>query len=164
MDTLALDLLLTHGRELLSSPLLLQEKQFIQHGSINCYDHSVAVAWVSIQLALRTKAKVDFSSLVRGALLHDYFLYDWHEKDASHRWHGLFHPARAVQNAQRDFGLNAIEMDIIAKHMFPLTLQPPRCKEAVLVTCADKICACAEIFSCCLYRLPETVLAAPGVL
>ena len=75
MDTLALDLLLTHGRELLSSPLLLQEKQFIQHGSINCYDHSVAVAWVSIQLALRTKAKVDFSSLVRGALLHDYFLY-----------------------------------------------------------------------------------------
>ena len=83
-------------------------------------------------------------ALVRGALLHDYFLYDWHEKDASHRWHGFHHPAAALKNASADFGLSPRERDVIAKHMFPLTLRPPRFRESWIVCLADKWCALEE--------------------
>ena len=128
-------LLLAHGRAILNSPGMQMEQQFIQHGSVTCFDHSLAVAYLSLWIVLRLGLRLDLRSLVRGALLHDYFLYDWHEKDAS-----------------RDFELNCIEQDIIEKHMFPLNLTPPRFAESVVVTCADKICACFEVFSILLYR------------
>ena len=54
-------------------------------------------------------------SLVRGALLHDYFLYDWHIPDESHKWHGVTHAGDALKNARRDFELNEIEQDMISK-------------------------------------------------
>ena len=87
---------------------------------------------------------VDKQSLVRGALLHDYFLYDWHEKDGGHRLHGFFHAERALHNARRDFNLNFIERDIIRKHMFPLNITPPKFRESWIVTWADKLCAAEE--------------------
>ena len=70
--------------------------------------------------------KVDRDSLVRGALLHDYFLYDWHDRRPERRIHGFTHTGIALHNADRDFELNDIERDIIGKHMFPLTVVPPR--------------------------------------
>lgn len=145
-------LLLAHGRAILNSPGMQLEQQFIQHGSVTCFDHSLAVAYLSLWIVLRLGLRLDLRSLVRGALLHDYFLYDWHEKDESHRWHGFHHARRALDNASRDFELNCIEQDIIEKHMFPLNLTPPRFAESVVVTCADKICACFEVFSILLYR------------
>ena len=145
-------LLLAHGRAILNSPGMQLEQQFIQHGSVTCFDHSLAVAYLSLWIVLRLGLRLDLRSLVRGALLHDYFLYDWHEKDESHRWHGFHHARRALDNASRDFELNCIERDIIEKHMFPLNLTPPRFAESVVVTCADKICACFEVFSILLYR------------
>ena len=51
----------------------------------------------------------------------------------------------ALDNAQRDFHLNAVERDVIRKHMFPLNLRPPRYRESVLVSCADKLCALGEM-------------------
>ena len=79
-----------------------------------------------------------------GALLHDYFLYDWHEKNAGHRFHGFIHAGRALQNAKNDFELTRREENIISRHMFPLNIVPPMCKEAWLVCLADKICASKE--------------------
>lgn len=35
-------------------------------------------------------AHVNYGSLIRGALLHDYFLYDRHDKSNGHRRHGFF--------------------------------------------------------------------------
>lgn len=126
------------------------EKKFLHHGKISCYDHSLAVAYLSLWLAKKCRLRVDTQSLVRGALLHDYFLYDWRVPDKSHRLHGFFHPKAAWENASRDFSLNHREEDIIRKHMFPLTLYPPRYRESVLVVIADKICAVCELFS---YRI-----------
>ena len=104
---------------------LRAEKAFSQHGCVSVYSHSVSVALLSLYIAERLNLNVDKSSLVRGALLHDYFLYDWHEKDESHRWHGFIHAERALANAVRDFCLNPIERDIIRKHMFPLNDHTP---------------------------------------
>lgn len=89
--------------------------------------------------------RVDSASLIRGALLHDYFLYDWHRAEEAGKWHGFRHAQRALDNAQRDFHLNAVERDVIRKHMFPLNLRPPRYRESVLVSCADKLCALGEM-------------------
>lgn len=71
-----------YGADILASEGMQKEKTFVQHGSITCYDHSLRVAEKSLELAEKCSAYIDERSLVRGALLHDYFLYDWHEKDA----------------------------------------------------------------------------------
>jgi len=100
--------------------------------------------YFSYYLALKMNAPVDIHSLIRGALLHDYFLYDWHQKDPSHRLHGFRHPKTALGNAQRDYYLNWKEKNIIARHMFPLIPVPPQCREAWIVCLADKWCALGE--------------------
>ena len=81
---------------------------------------------------------------MRGALLHDYFLYDWHVPSETHRGHGFTHARTALHNASRDFTLDAVERDVIERHMFPLNPVPPRYRESVLVCLADKICAIGE--------------------
>ena len=143
--------LFTRGRDILLDPKAHQMKNFTQHGTTTVFEHCVSVAKFSLLMAhyleKRLKIKVDRDSLVRAALLHDYFLYDWHDKTIpGHNIHGFTHPRTAVLNADRDFGLNAVEKDIISKHMFPLTFMPPRYRESVLVTLADKWCALCETF------------------
>lgn len=136
--------LLLHGDDILTSANMQLEKQFMQHGSVTVFEHSVAVACTCIWLADRLHIPVDERALVRGALLHDYFLYDWHVSDPSHRWHGFFHAAKALSNASRDFTLGPIERDMIARHMFPLNLALPRYRESVILCLADKLCAAEE--------------------
>lgn len=119
-------------------------KDCMQHGDVSVYEHCVRVADTSLGIAEALGVSVDRHSLITGALLHDYFLYDWHEKDDSHKWHGFFHPARALQNACEDYELNERQKNIILRHMFPLTPVPPLCREAWIVCLADKICATAE--------------------
>ena len=113
-------------------------KQCIQHGDISVYEHCVRVAVMSLVIAELFKITVDRRSLIVGALLHDYFLYDWHEKDDSHKWHGFFHPSRALENANEDYELNERQKNIILRHMFPLNKIPPKYLEGWIVTMADK--------------------------
>ncbi len=112
----------TLGKEILESSKFLREKGFLQHGRTTTYEHSVMVALVAMKIARVLRLKIDYESLVRGCLLHDYYLYDWHEPDSSHRLHGLRHGRRAVENATKDFGLNQIEYNMILSHMFPLSV------------------------------------------
>lgn len=133
------------GADVLASPLLELEKNFLQHGRVNVWEHSIMVACLALQLAYLLHVRVEKRSLVRGALLHDFFLYDWHVADPSHRLHGYTHPKRALRNAQAHFTLNKIEQNIIKTHMFPLTLRSvPRYRESILVCLADKISAVSE--------------------
>ena len=141
----------TEAFENYTSPVLASEKisgtkKFIQHGSTSCYAHSVAVAFYSLKLANQLRIPCDRESLVKGALLHDYFLYDWHTKDKTHRLHGFTHPRTALANAMTDYRLNRIEQDIILRHMFPLTPMPPRYTESAIICVVDKLCSIAEIF------------------
>ena len=119
-------------------------RRCIQHGKVSVYAHCVSVADTACVLAETLHLRVNERALIRGALLHDYFLYDWHEKDKSHRLHGFYHPSTALRNAKEDFDLNPIEENMIARHMFPLTPIPPRYKEAWILCLADKYCATVE--------------------
>ena len=133
-------------------------REFVQHGDVSVYEHVVAVAVESCRMAdalARHGITVDRPSLVRGALLHDYFLYDWHDPDPSHRLHGFRHPFFALRNAEDDFTLGERERNIIARHMFPLVPVPPTCREAWIVCGADKLVALRETLDS---RVPKRLL------
>lgn len=157
------DLVRFYGGDILASPGMQTEKRFLQHGATTVFAHSFAVACLCLYLARAFRLRVDRRALIRGALLHDYFLYDWHVRDPSHRLHGFFHPRRALENAERDFSLDPIERDVIARHMFPLTLTPPRYRESILVCCADKLCALCETLSALSLLARLTYARSPAV-
>ena len=148
-----------YGADILLSEGMCTEKHFIQHGSVSVYDHSLAVAVCAVQIALwythifPWSHKLRLRSLVRGALLHDYFLYDWHIPDESHRLHAFTHPRRALINAGRDFGVDGIQKNMILSHMFPLSTTLPRCRESMFLCAADKICTVRETFAGVLERI-----------
>lgn len=163
--------LFTRGKDIILSPEAQVMKEYIQHGETTVFEHCVAVAKFSLLIAHfleRTiRIDIDKDSLVRGALLHDYFLYDWHIKGQAKGLHGFTHPGVAKRNADRDFTLNDIEKDIISKHMFPLTPFLPRYRESVIVSLADKWCALAETFkidvsSYVIYRINFRIAVANG--
>lgn len=134
-----------YGKDILKSKKVKSQKQFIQHGNVSVYDHTYSVAVLSLYLADKLNINVDEKSLVRGALLHDYFLYDWHVKDKTHRLHGYTHANTALKNAKRDFKINKIEENMIKCHMFPLNLfSIPKYKEAKILCICDKLCAISE--------------------
>ena len=131
--------------EIRESSRFKNSKQFIQHGKTSVYMHSVSVAYMSCYIAEKYNLSVDYYSLITGALLHDYFLYDWHDKEDGHkRPHGFYHPSAALANAERDFDLNWRVKNTIKRHMFPLTPIPPVCLEGWVVCIADKICSTKE--------------------
>lgn len=147
---------LNYGEDIIFSEYMKIEKECIQHGKISVYEHSFNVACLALFLVNHFHIEVDEKSLVRGALLHDYFLYDWHVKDKSHRLHGFTHAKKAFFNATRDFKLNKIEIDIVLKHMFPLNLfSIPKCRESIIVCIADKICATTEIASITYFKVED---------
>ncbi len=129
-------------------------KSFTQHGNISTYTHSMRVARRSFDLARGLRLKTNERELLKGAMLHDYFLYDWH--DHGDKLHGYHHPHIALENAKRDFGLTKKEQNIIKSHMWPLTLTHlPKSREALLVCIADKICSIEETLKKDKARLKE---------
>ena len=90
----------------------------------------------------------DYVACARAGLLHDLFLYDWHQHAmlTGEHFHGFTHPKTALLNAQEHFELSPLEADIILKHMWPLTIIPPKSVEGFIVSFADKYCSIAEVF------------------
>lgn len=120
-------------------------KQVVHHDYTDLYVHSYMVAYFSYCYAMNHDSNLDVDSLVRGALLHDYYLYDWRDITLGALVHGFYHPHRAVQLAGQRFGLNKTEENIIKSHMWPITpYAMPLCREAWVVTLMDKICAVME--------------------
>ena len=93
---------------------------------------------------VENEASVDKEALVRGALLHDFYMYDWHEKKLS-ELHGFRHPRAAIKEAIKDYKLTDKEKEMIKHHMFPFTYDMPKSKEAKILCIADKICAWGEM-------------------
>lgn len=119
-------------------------KKYYHHGKVTIYDHCMDVAERSYRYSIEHGLVLDEASLIRGALLHDYYFYDWHKRDRSHRLHGLHHPETALKNAMEDFQLTETEKDIIRYHMFPLTGKMPRTREGRIVCMIDKLCAVGD--------------------
>lgn len=134
-------------RDLFKMTDIVKMMSYHQHGDTSCLEHTVAVVYCSLAIAARLGIKVNKKELIRAGILHDYFLYDWHDGKKERRIHGFTHPGIALRNAEEHLKLTRRERDVIKKHMFPLTGMPPKYKESWLICMADKICACKETFS-----------------
>lgn len=116
-----------------------------RHHHSSIYSHCLSVSYSSYVISKHLK--LDYKSVARGALLHDFFLYDWRlAHPQKGRNHGLEHPKTALRNAMAYFPLNETEKDIIRRHMWPFTLALPQYAESYLVLIIDKYIASKELF------------------
>ena len=128
----------------LSDPHVQQMKDYIQHGSVTTYRHSVNVVKLAYYLNERFGLHADLEVLLPAALLHDFYLYDWHDRP-NFDLHGYRHPARAEKNAIEILNVNERVGSAIRTHMWPLTLfKRPRSTEAWIVCAADKLASLSE--------------------
>ena len=130
-------------KEISNNPRFKECENYISHGNTSVMSHVISVTLLALNLSEKLNIKVDKRQLIRGALLHDFYLYDWHDKKLF-ELHGFHHPRYALREALKDYKLTRKEVDIIIHHMFPLTFNAPRSREARLLCIADKICAWGE--------------------
>lgn len=135
------------AEDILSHPKFQEQKKYTHHKGITLFEHSISVAYRSYRVA--KKLRLDKRAVVRGALLHDFYLYDWHVEGKKKRKplfkkHGFTHAKAAFDNAEQYFNLSKKEKDIIVKHMFPLNLRPPRYLESWIVNFSDDFTSLSE--------------------
>ena len=137
-----------HTEKILNDPKYLKLQEYLAHGKISLLEHSLDVARTAYRINRVLKLNADLDTLLTGALLHDYYLYDWHQARLFvniFKMHGYTHPEAARNNAVRDFDVDENTQKVISCHMWPLTLRSfPSSREAAIVCCADKLCAIKE--------------------
>ena len=127
---------------LLAEPGIQKLGDFVQHSDITLLMHVRAVSWMTYTFC--KTLGWDHVAAARAGILHDYVTYDWHVPDPSHRLHGFRHPGFAVTNSRKITELSALEENMIRRHMWPLTVVPPKYKEAWALTLVDKVLATRE--------------------
>ncbi len=134
------------ARDVIAAGRMGRSAYHVQHGTTSTLLHCIAVAYEANLLAIRFGlSDARRKEVVRAALLHDYYLYDWHDGEGWHRFHGLRHGRFAAANARADYpDLTPDEENAIRRHMFPLTPIPPTSAVGWVVTLADKKCAAYE--------------------
>lgn len=132
-------------RDIAEHPVVLQMKEFPHHCDTTCYDHCLHVAYHNYCIC--KSLNLDAVSAARAGMLHDLFLYDWrtHSRETGKHFHAMTHPREALKNAEQYFELNNLEREIIAKHMWPVTITPPTSPEAMIIAYTDKYCGFVEI-------------------
>jgi uncharacterized protein len=117
--------------------------RYNHHNGKTRLEHVKEVAYLSFLMG--KKLSLDCDSIVRGALLHDLFHYDWLREGP--RLHGFRHPNIALENAREITSLTVKEEDIIRKHMWPLTVVPPVYMESFVVSLVDTFCSIRDYMS-----------------
>lgn len=132
-------------KDIVSHPAVLRMKEFYQHCDTDCYEHCLNVAYNNFCIC--KYLGLDARSAARGGMLHDLFLYDWrfHRRKTGDRLHAITHPITAYRNAVKYFQLNKIEKEVITKHMWPVSVIPPRYPETYIICLTDKYCGSMEI-------------------
>ena len=115
-------------------------KQFVQHGKTSTFQHCRSVAETCDRLNERFRLGADRRALITAAMLHDFYLYDWHSEDEGmHNLHGFTHAETACINAQKYFNIDTKTSQVIYCHMWPLNpRRVPKSKEGWIVCFADK--------------------------
>ena len=132
--------------KLKNDPRIELMKKYRQHKNSTTYDHVCHVAEMShkIEKGLHLH-DIDEQAMLRGAVLHDYYQYDFRDHPIGPWRHGTSHAGQALENAEAAFELSDKEKDIIYSHMWPLNLTHlPHSREAWIVSVADKVCAVKE--------------------
>lgn len=138
--------------ESIALPLLKNQKvqlmkNFQQHIGTSTYLHCKLISQMCFLINRRLRLHCDEKALVAGAILHDFFLYDWHkENNPSRGKHGFIHPLIAARNARKYLKIDTKTEEIIKTHMWPLTItRIPKTREAWIVSCVDKYTTVKEV-------------------
>ena len=131
------------ARPLLELPEVAKLSQYKHHRGKTRLEHVKEVARLSFLWSKRLS--LDNEAIIRGALLHDLFYYDWLREGP--RLHGFRHHNIALGNARKIIRLSKKEEDIIKKHMWPLTVIPPRYMESLVVSLVDTFCSTRDYLS-----------------
>ena len=136
-DSEEMDLILNDVK---SSRKVQEMRSFIQHGKVTTYEHCENVARLSYSINKKLSLHSDLYVLLVGAMLHDFYLYDWHNYDnGEHLMHGFTHPAAASANAKKYFNIDDKTKQVISTHMWPFNpIKVPTSREAWIVCIADK--------------------------
>ncbi|MBP5678300.1 MAG: HD domain-containing protein [Bacilli bacterium] len=120
-------------------PKVLEMKNYKHHG-ITRYDHCVRVSYHTFQVT--KKLHLNYVSATKAAMLHDFFTNEVEELGPMKRFRN--HSKIAAKNAKKYFGLTPLEEDIIERHMFPITITPPKYLESWIVDIIDDIASIYE--------------------
>lgn len=132
--------------DIINNDTVKQMHNFRQHYDTSCFEHCFNVSWYNYIIC--KKFHLDYVSAARAGMLHDLFLYDWRVcQPGRKRFHAFHHPRIALNNSMKLFNLNEKEKDIILKHMWPITIIPPKYLESYVITLVDKYCAIMESVS-----------------
>ena len=155
-------------KDIINNETVLKMKNYIQHCNTNCYEHCYGVAYYCYIISKKLnwdykscydhcievaywsycfckKHNLDYVAAARAGILHDLFLYDWRKRDNNRKGlHAFTHGREACKNACKIFDLTEKEKNMIKRHMFPVTIIPPKSKEGMLLTFVDKYCALLE--------------------
>lgn len=129
--------------DLLRHKKVQQMKQYYHHGKISTHFHCVYVSYTVYKVCCRLQLSA--YETTRAALLHDFYLYDWHitKHDEKHAW---YHPKAAVKNIEKYIGpLSDVQRNMILCHMWPLHPAAPKSIGGFVLTFADKHCADMEL-------------------
>ncbi len=134
---------------LIRDPKVQEMKHYIQHGNVTTYEHAKSVTRMCFYLNRRFHLHADEDALIRGAMLHDFYLYDWHDGKLIRKIHGFQHPRIARENAVQYFDITIREQKMIQSHMWPLTIaRIPTNREAWILCFADKYVSTHETLFC----------------
>lgn len=134
-------------KDIIHSEEFMQMRNWQHHVKGSVYEHSVKVAYLCYRHHKRFGMRMDIREFVRGAVLHDYYLYDLHGGDDLHKFHWFKHPREALKNALKKYpDLTETQQDMIRRHMFPLTVVPPKTSAAWLLCFYDKVAAVSDCF------------------
>lgn len=115
--------------------------RYRQHYQTTRFMHSLNVSYLSWYTA--KKFGLNERVAARAGLLHDFCVYDFKDKLPKGQIQAFYHPKVAAQTSQERFAIYEKERQAILSHMFPLG-PLPRSREAWVISCMDKFCACTE--------------------
>ena len=142
--------------DIIDCQLLEQLKGITHHISTTRFQHCINVSYYGYLLC--KKLHFNARSAARAGLLHDLFLYDRKEYNSlrtkGQLKHSRMHSLIAAENAANITIINALERDIIEKHMWPMTKAIPKYRESYLMTFVDKYCAILEF---CIPKIKNVI-------
>lgn len=128
--------------DIIETPMVQSLGECSHHIGISRLQHCINVGYYSFTIAKKLGWR--YKETARAGLLHDLFHYECRVKKFGPFKHAALHPKLALRNAKRICDINALEADIILKHMWLANIKFPRYKESYLVSAVDKSCAVYE--------------------
>ena len=138
----------------LNDEKILRMKEFSMHRGSNCYEHTFKVVKRAIHhVEISSKKNINSEVVLVGAILHDYYLYDWRVDRSKLKGHAKHHVQIALENASKDFDISKEVKEVIGTHMWPINIKNyPKSREAKIVSINDKMVALCEALTSKRYK------------